>query len=337
MEIGLAVIGAGHWGPNLIREFSRPGRSRVRWIVDLDENRRRLVGERFPDVPTSAKLDEVLADPDVDAVAIATPASSHAALIRMSLEAGKHVFVEKPICTGLDEGRDLVGLSRRRERVLMVGHVFLYNDAVRWIRDQIETNHLGKLSYITCVRSNIGPVRSDVNAAWDLASQDLSILEYWLGALPNVVSTTGIRCRGTAFEDVVLAVLKYANGLVVQLEASWVGARKIRNLTLVGERRVLSYDDTLVAAPIRVWDRIDAPQPAIQDTFARFQAQGQVGSSAIPPLGIGDPLESECGHFLECIATGSESITSGEKSLGVVRVLEAFDRSLAQGGAQVVV
>ncbi len=219
----------------------------------------------------------------------------------------------------------------------MVGHVFLYNDAVRWIRDQIETNHLGELTYITCVRSNIGPVRSDVNAAWDLASQDLSILVYWLRALPDVVSTTGIKCTGTALEDVVFAVLKYANGLVVQLEASWVGARKIRNLTLVGKRRVLSYDDTSVAAPIRVWDRIPAPQPAIHDTFARFQAQGQVGSSAIPPLGIGDPLESECGHFIECIATGSEPITSGEQSLGVIRVLEAFDRSLAQGGAQVVV
>jgi predicted dehydrogenase len=335
--IRVAVIGAGHWGPNLIRNFHNRERSEVVWVVDPDAARVALVRARFAEVKTAPDPGPALADPDVDAVVVATPASTHHALAKAALERGKHVLVEKPIATDARHGEELCTLAAKSGLVLMVGHVFLYNPGIRRVKQYLDEGHLGRVYYVAMVRTNLGPIRVDVNAAWDLASHDVAIVNYWLGTAPLTVSAIGATWINDGIEDAVFATFRYRGNVVANLHVSWLNPRKSRDITVVGERRMLTFDDMNLAEPLRLYDKQvtdDRTVPAYVDSFASFRASVREGDVTIPKVALGEPLKAECDHFLECIATGATPLTGGPEGLAVVRALEALQRSARGGGRE---
>jgi predicted dehydrogenase len=337
MMITIGVIGAGHWGPNLIRNFHGGPASIVRWICDRDERRLSQLQARFPDVPVTVDADEVLGDKSVDAVIISTPTATHYALARAALAAGKDVLVEKPLTTRAAEAAELGELAEKAGRVLMVGHVFLYNEGIWRVRKYLQEGTLGRVQYISMVRTNLGPIRTDVSATWDLASHDISIANYWLGTGPVSVSATGGVWINSGLEDAVFATLRYPDNVLVNLHASWLHPRKAREIAVIGESRMLTFDDMNLIEPIRIYDKQVAARDAevpVVETFASFRASIRDGDVTIPRVALGEPLRNECEHFLECVRTGKKPETGAEVGLLVVRALEAIDRSLRAHGRE---
>jgi predicted dehydrogenase len=270
---------------------------------------------------------------------IATPTGTHYELTRAALLAGKDVLVEKPLTADAAHGEELCALAERQGRVLMVGHVFLYNGGVRRVQKYVADGELGRVYYVSMVRTNLGPIRVDVNAAWDLASHDVSIASYWLGAEPFEVSAVGGAWINGGVEDAMFATLRYPDGVLVNLHVSWLNPRKNRDITVVGDRRMLTFDDLNLQEPIRIYDKGVAEEREREyvDTFAAFRTHVREGDIIIPKVGLGEPLKAECDHFLECVARRATPVTDGRRSLGVVRALEALIRSAKQGGSPVAI
>jgi predicted dehydrogenase len=334
--IRVAVIGAGQWGPNLIRNFHNNQASEVVWIIDPDAARLSEVHARFPDAETGQDPQQALADPCVDAVVVATPTSTHYHLAKAALEHGKHVLVEKPLTTEVKQGLQLLELATSRRLVLMVGHVFVYNPAIRKVKEYLDAGYAGKLYYVSMVRTNLGPIRVDVNAAWDLAAHDISIANYWLDAEPLSASAIGGSWINQGIEDAVFATLRYPQGVLVNLHASWLNARKTRNIAVVGEKRMLTFDDMNLNEPLRIYEKqpnVGTP-PAYVDSFASFRASIRKGDIRVPEPAAGEPLAMECAHFLDCILTGKQPFTGAGEGIAVVRALEAMQRSLRAGGRE---
>src|SRR3954467_364018 len=238
--IRIAVVGAGHWGPNLIRNFDNKLTSEVAWVVDRDAKRLEQVKARFPTAQLATEAEPAFRDPRVDAVVISTPTSTHYALVKAALAAGKHVLVEKPIATDSAQGAELVQLAEKAGRILMVGHLFLFNAGVRKVKQYLEGGQLGRVYYVSMVRTNLGPIRMDVNAAWDLASHDVSIANYWLASEPATVSAVGGAWINGGIEDAVFATLRYPTDVLVNLHVSWLNPRKSRDITVVGEKKMIT-------------------------------------------------------------------------------------------------
>jgi predicted dehydrogenase len=335
--IRVAVIGAGHWGPNLIRNFHNKERSEVVWVVDADAARLAQVRARFAEVKTAGEAEPALADPSVEAVVIATPATTHHRLARAALQRGKHVLIEKPIATDVSHGEELCALAESTGRVLMVGHVFLYNPGIRRVKQYLDEGHLGRVYYVSMVRTNLGPIRMDVTAAWDLASHDVAIVNYWLGAEPLAVSAIGGTWINAGIEDAVFATFRYRDNVFVNLHCSWLNPRKSRDITVVGEKRMLTFDDMNLAEPLRLYDKQvtdDRTAPGYVDSFASFRASVREGDITIPKVALGEPLKVECDHFLECVANGVPPLSGGREGLAVVRALEALQRSARNCGRE---
>jgi predicted dehydrogenase len=335
--IEIAVVGAGHWGPNLIRNFDNQTRSRVRWIVDADPERLRTAQARFPGANCSTDVGQALDDRRVQAMVIATPTSTHAALTRSALESGRHVFVEKPLTTESTSARALSDLAARSGLVLVVGHVFVHNPAVQWVKQRLATGELGRLYYASSERTNLGPIRTDVNVAWDLAAQDIAIFDYWFGTTPESASAQGHGWLNGGNQDAVFATLRYPGEVLVHLHVSWLNPRKVRHITLVADHRMLTYDDLSPDEPIRIFDKRALPLSPVApfvDTYAAFRAQVHSGDITIPPVRMGEPLHLECMHFLDCIEDGRKPLTGGPQAVAVVATLEAIDRSLAASGRE---
>lgn len=335
--IRLAVIGAGQWGPNLLRNFHNRERSEVAWVVDLDPVRLQQVRRRFPGVSVTSDLSVAMADARVDAIVVATPTSTHYPLTRVALEAGKHVFVEKPVATSSREALELVAIAERHRRVLMVGHVFLHNNGVARVKQHLDAGDLGRVYYVSMVRTNLGPVRADVNAAWDLAAHDISIVNHWLEAEPLSASAIGGAWIRPGIEDAVFATLRYPNQVLVNLHVSWLNPRKARDITVVGDRRMLTFDDMNLDEPVRIYDkRLEgSPEaPVFTDTFATFRSSIREGSIIIPRVPLGEPLRTECEHFIDCIEQGRQPVACGRTAARVVRALEAIAVSVRNHGRE---
>jgi predicted dehydrogenase len=331
-----AVFGAGHWGPNLIRNFHNHQTSEVAWVVDRDEARLELTRSRYPEIRVSRDTAAALADPTVDAVIIATPTVTHYALASAALRAGKHVLVEKPIATRTAEAEELCALAEQAGRILMVGHVFLFNTAIRRVKQYLDEAKLGRIFYISMVRTNLGPIRMDVNAAWDLAAHDISIANYWMQGLPASAAAHGGSWINDGIEDAVFAHLWYPGGIMVNLNVSWLSPRKVRDITIVGEQGMLTFDDMNLSEPLRLYDKqvTETRTPGFIDTFASFRTSIREGDILLPKVAVSEPLRSECEHFLECIASGARPLSDGASGAAAVRVLEALSRSLAAGGTK---
>ena len=335
--IRVAVIGAGQWGPNLIRNFHNKQTSEVVWIIDRDATRLEEVHAHFPDVQIARDPEQALRDSSVHAVIVATPTSTHYTLAKEALERRKHVLVEKPLTTEVKQGLELLELATKYRLTLMVGHVFVFNPAIRKVKEYLDAGHLGNVYYVSMVRTNPGPIRVDVNAAWDLAAHDLSIANYWLNAEPLSVSAMGGTWINQGIEDVVFATLRYPQGVLVNLHASWLNPCKARNITVVGERRMLTFDDMNLNEPLRIYDKqasdVRIP-PTYVDSFASFRASIRKGEVTVPKVPLGEPLAIQCAHFLECIETGKQPFTSAGEGIAVVRALEAMQRSIRAGGRE---
>ncbi len=333
--VRIGVIGAGHWGPNLIRNFQDGRDSEVVCVVDRSEERLALVSQRFPNVRVATSADAVVAAEDVDAVVVTTPTSTHFGLAKTAIENGKHVLVEKPITHRADEALRLCELADAQGVALMVGHVFLFNEGVRRVKAYIDDGRLGDLYYVSMVRTNLGPIRVDVSSSWDLAAHDISIANYWMDADPMDVSAVGGSWLNDGIEDAVFATMRYQSGALVNLHVSWLNPRKARDITVVGAKSMLTFDDMNLSEPIRMYDkhvddtRTKAPYV---DSFASFRSIVRDGDIVIPKVSMGEPLRAECEHFVECVRAGKQPLTDGRNGLAVVRVLEAIQRSLAAGG-----
>lgn len=335
--IRVAVVGAGHWGPNLIRNFHDAQESEVAWVADSDEARLVHVRQRFPSVRTTRDPMEAIADDSVNAVVVATPTVTHYDLVKPALERKKHVLVEKPITVTAETADELCALADDRGVILMVGHVFLYNGAVQKVKQYLDAGELGRAYYVSMVRTNLGPIRMDVNAAWDLASHDISIVSYWLGKEPLSVSAVGHDWINKGVQDAVFATLRYPGDVLVNLHASWLNPRKARDITVVGDKRMLTFDDMNSLEPLRIYDKqvLDRTvRPSFIDSIASFRASVRSGDITIPQCTLGEPLKTECLEFLRCIGESARPVSDGRFGAGVVRALAAMDRSIANKGRE---
>lgn len=340
-KVTLGMIGCGYWGPNLLRNYAELEGCRVKAVADRAEDRRRYIQKNYPEVATPLDGAEILQDPEIQAVIVATPAASHAALVEQALLAGKDVFVEKPLAMTTDDAVRLCRLADEKGRILMVGHTFLYNAAVRDLKKRIDNGEVGKIHYLYSQRLNLGIVRSDVNASWNLAPHDVSISNYLLNAAPIRVSANGVRAlqpEAARLEDVVFMSLTYPNDVVMHTHVSWLDPRKVRTLTVVGDKRMIVYDD-VAADKLYIYDRgITRGEKVIEEQpsdFARFKMITRAGDLTIPNLRLPEPLSVECAHFVECVAQRKTPLTDGWSGVAVTAALEAADRSLAEGGAPV--
>jgi len=335
-KIVLSQLGCGYWGPNLLRNFSSQPNCWVKWVADPLQARRSYVEENFPKSKTTADWQMVLSDAEVDGVVIATTASSHYELVKAALLAGKHVFVEKPLAMRTSEADELAVLAAKQAKTLMVGHTFLYNPAVRFLKNLLQRGDLGQLYYIYSQRLNLGQVRSDVNVWWNLAPHDVSILLYLMdGALPSSVSARGMDYIQEGIEDTAFVCLKWANRIAAHIHVSWLDPGKVRKMTLVGSRKMVVYDDVhddKIAIFNKGIDRIPTAGSSMDyDHFNKYQLLHRAGDVWLPRIDFKEPLKIEAAHFLECISTGQPSITGPAHARDVVAILEAGQQALKTG------
>lgn len=328
-----AVIGYGYWGPQLVRTLNRVPNGRVAYIVDLSQERRAAAAEDYPNITVIPKMEDALG-PDVDAVAVATPIRTHYNLARSALERGKHVLVEKPLTAKVEQAEALCALAERQNRVLMVGHTFMYNPAVEELRRLVQSGALGRVYYADATRANLGLFQSDINVIWDLAPHDLSILSYVLGVSPRGISVHGGAYVRPDVHDVAHLMLKYPDDVMAHIHVSWLSPSKIRRFTIVGDRRMVVYDDVDNNEKIRVFNRgVDAPDHTV--TFGEFQLSYRYGDIVSPHISWAEPLTIEARHFADSIIECKTPRSDAHDGLRVVRILEAADVSLANSGTYV--
>lgn len=336
MSIKIAQIGCGYWGINLFRVFSQVGQ--VSHLIELDSSLEEKVKKINPKTAFTDNWKEVVQSPEVDAVVIATPAGSHYQLAWEALNQGKHVLVEKPLAMTTEQASQLIQLAESKNRVLMVGHTFLYNRAVLILRDLVQSGEIGKVYYAYSQRLNLGRVRQDVNAMWNLAPHDVSIMVFVLGQEPKFVSATGQSYLQPGLHDVVFMTLGFENGVMAHIHVSWLDPNKIRQMTVVGDRKMVVYND-MIESKIAIYDngiqRRDPHAPLEGfDNFGAWQLSLRPGDIVLPKIDFKEPLQVEASHFLECIRRGQKPLTDGYNGLTVVKVLEAAQRSLEHGGGR---
>jgi len=327
-----AVVGLGYWGPNLIRNLNELEEAELRWICDLDQSRLDTFGRRYPAVSCTRDFADLLADPELEAIAIATPVSTHFPLALAALEAGKHVFIEKPLASSVAQAEDLAAVAADRGLTLMPGHTFLYSPPVNMIRDLIAGGELGEIYFISMSRVNLGLHQSDVSVAWDLGPHDFSILRYWLEETPSHLSAMSRSCIVPTIPDIAFINLEYGQGAIAHVELSWLAPSKLRRTTVVGSRKMVVYDD-VSNEPVRVFDSgvmLDDPQ-----SFGEFQLSYRTGEIISPPISPAEPLQLEMADFCASVRTGRMPRSSASLGIEVVRMIEAVDTSLASSGSRV--
>ena len=333
--ITLAQIGCGYWGPNLLRNFSNQSDCWVKYAVDVSPGRRAYVEANFPRTKAVPEIETVLDDPEVEAVIIATPASSHYELAKTALQRGKHIFVEKPLATSTILADELIALAAARDRTLMAGHTFLYNAAVRYAKKLLDEGELGQVYYIYSQRLNLGQVRSDVNAWWNLAPHDVSILLYLINnELPISVSAVGVSYIQPGIEDVVFATLKWATGVCAHVHVSWLDPGKVRKMTIVGSRKMVIYDDVgddKIVVLDKGVDRVPKIGERMDYDQFNYQLVHRTGDVWLPRISFQEPLKVEAAHFLDCLRTGEQPLTGPKHARDVVAVLEATQTALTTG------
>jgi predicted dehydrogenase len=308
----------------------------VKWLCDVNPDRLAYMKKLYHHAKTTVTFEDMINNNDIDAVAIATPVRFHFEMAKAALLAKKHTFIEKPMATSTQECTELIDLAQKQSLTLMIGHTYVYSSCVRKIKNIIDDGDLGEIQYISSRRLNLGLFQKDINVAWDLAPHDLTIVLYVLGKTP-----TGVNCQGKAhiteeIEDVTNMTLTFSNGAIALIQSSWLDPNKIRQMTFVGRRRMLIYDDTEPLEKIKIYDkRVETPPH--YDTFAEFQYAYHYGDMYCPYIKQDEPLKIECQHFLDCIKSGTEPISSGLDGLNVVRILEAASESLKKGGTIVAI
>ncbi|MGQ0430504.1 MAG: Gfo/Idh/MocA family protein [Gammaproteobacteria bacterium] len=331
--IGVAVVGIGGWGKNLARNFAEIAHAHLKYVCDLDEKRRVDFASRYPRVTPVADFEVVLKDPDVRGVVIATTAPRHFELARMALEAGKDVFVEKPLVLNSADARELIGLAETRGRLLMVGHLLEYHPVVNRLKEMVAGEELGKLHYVYAQRLNLGTVRGDENAMWNFAPHDISSILYVLGREPTDVAARGQCYLQKGIEDIVFLTLNFGDEMLAHIHVSWLDPHKIRRLTFVGNRKMAVFDDLEPTEKLKIYDKGAQVNPDY-GSYAEYVSL-RFGDITMPYIKMSEPLRIECLHFLDCIRERKAPVSDGYDGLRVVQVLEAAQESLLQNGRPV--
>jgi len=332
--IKVAVIGCGYWGPNLIRNFNSLAECQVKVVCDIDNQRLAHIESLYSGIKTTTDFNLVVNDAEIDAITIATPVRFHHEMAKKSLQAGKHTFIEKPLASSTAECRELIEIAKSNELTIIVGHTFVYSPPVRKVKEIISRGALGEIQYISARRLNLGLFQTDINVTWDLAPHDISIILYVLGIYP-----TSVNCQGKAhvnpdIEDITTLTLNFDNDCFATIQSSWLDPNKIRQMTFVGSRRMLVYDDLEPNEKIKIYDK-RVETPPYYDTFAEFHYSYHYGDVYSPYLKQYEPLKMECQHFLDCIKTGKKPESCGYEGFKVVEILETASESLKRDGARV--
>ena len=328
--VRVGVIGFGQWGPNHVRNFSIMDGVEVVRVCDGSEARLKAAQKFLRGVAVTTHAAEITSAADIDAVVVATPTSTHFALVKAALEAGKDVLCEKPLAQTADQCRELADLAIKRGRILMVGHVFLYNSGVLHLKTDLDRGELGRVYYMDAVRTNLGPVRKDVGAIYDLASHDISIFSFLLGAQPVEVSATGNSVLVAGIEDVGFLTLYYPGNIVCHAHASWLNPRKVRQITIVGDQKMAVWDDMNNLEPIRYYDKgVTADH---YTSFGEFQMILRDGQIVIPKVKMSEPLQKQDGEFIASVRSRLAPVSDARLGLAVVLVMEAAMESLKNHG-----
>jgi predicted dehydrogenase len=326
----VGVVGLGYWGPNLVRVLHELDCSHVVAVCDLEPAALERVGRRYPGLRRTQSFGDLLTDESIDAIAIATPVATHFDLARAALEAGKHVFVEKPMAASSAEARELVALASERGLLLMPGHTFLYSPPVIAVRDLIQSGELGDIYFISTSRVNLGLHQSDASVVWDLGPHDFSILQYWLDESPVSVSALTRSCVLPGVPDVAFVNVQYASGTVAHVELSWLAPSKLRRTAVVGSRKMVVYDDTS-NEPVRIFDSgADLPNPTDFGEYRLTYRTGDIISPHIPPE---EPLVREMADFCAAVRGDRAPVSTAQLGLRVIQVIEAIEAALASDRA----
>ncbi len=333
-RLDLAVIGAGYWGKNLIRNFATAKRCHLKYVCDLDEKLLAVQKKSFPFIETTTDLQEVLSDGEIDAVVTATDVPNHFSIAQKSLEAGKHTYVEKPMTSTAEESKTLVELAKEKGLKLMVGHLLEYHPGVNFLKDAIEKGKVGQPYYVYTQRVNLGIVRKGENAWWSLAPHDISIICYLLGSEPGSVAAQGQCYLQKDIEDVVFATIKFTDGKMANIHCSWLDPHKIRKVTVVGSEKMVTFDDMEATEKVRMYDKAVAIKQDITTSYVEVISL-RFGDIVIPKIPGGEPLALECSHFIDSILDNKAIRSDGIDGLRVVRILEAGQQSLKNNGKPV--
>jgi len=331
MKIG--VIGYGYWGPNIARNFNACPGAELAAICDKDASRLKLAKETYPSVEAYADPQTLIRSPGIEAVAIVTPVSTHVALARAALEAGKHIFIEKPFAPSVREAEELIALAEKRGLIIMVDHTFLFTGAVRKIREVIDSGELGDLFFYDSVRVNLGLFQHDINVVWDLAPHDFSIMNYLLGKKPAAISAQGTEHFDQGLEDVAFIAAHFDNGFIAHFHCNWLSPVKIRRTLISGNKKMLIWDDLASDEKIKIYDRGVEFKSA--DGIHKLLVSYRSGDMYAPKIPNSEALQLEAAYFVDCVAKGVDPFNNGEAGLNVVKMLEATDKSLKNGGTKV--
>ncbi|MBL8635171.1 MAG: Gfo/Idh/MocA family oxidoreductase [Myxococcales bacterium] len=333
--VRVAVVGAGYWGVNHVRTFARLAGCELTLVCDPDAKNLKRAAGLAPSARLCSDYAQVLADPSIDAVVLATPAVLHAEQTILALRAGKHVLCEKPLALSVQDAKAVKAVAEQSGRVMMCGHLMLYHAAVLRLREMIQSGDIGEVYYLYGLRVNLGKLRHDENAMWSLAPHDVSIILYLLGQVPVSVAARGHAYLQPGVEDVVFLNLIFGDGKMAQIQVSWLDPRKERRLTVVGERRMVEFDDSHPTEKLRIYDK-GFHRPPEFTQFGEFLTVRN-GDIHIPHLDLPEPLNVECRHFIECIQKGQAPRSGAKEGLDVIRVLGAADKSLRNQGAPVLI
>jgi len=334
----VGVIGCGHWGPNHIRVFSQLSDSDVSMCADPDKERLEAIQRTFPNVDVTSNHQDIFNNSKIDAVCIAAPTNFHYSLTKEALECGKHVLCEKPLALTADECQELKDLAEQKSRILMVGHVFLFNAGIVWLKVYIQSGQLGRIHYAYAIRTNLGPFRYDVNALWDLAPHDISIFNYLFNGCPVNVSGRGQKCLGETLEDLAFATLEYPDHVLANIHVSWLDPKKVRQITIVGDKKMIVWDDLDDAGSIKLYDKHVEKTKVFYETYGEFQLLSKEGSITIPNIDAVEPLKAQGEYFIGCIREKTQpELSNAQKGLDVVKTLTAIQSSIEQKGLLVTI
>ena len=330
--MNFGVIGYGYWGPNVVRNLMTVEGSRVLGIADLSPAARKRAQALYPSVPVTADAAELIRSKEIDAIAIVSPVWTHHELAKAALENGKHVFVEKPLTSTVEQGQELIELAWKKNLRIMVDHTFLFTGAVRKIRELVDQGSVGKLYYYDSTRVNLGLFQHDINVLWDLAPHDLSIMDHVLGVHPEAIVATGQK-HMSSHEDVAYLTLYFPEKLIAHINVNWLSPVKIRMTLIGGEKKMLVWNDLVADEKLRVYDKgVDVTsQEGVYKTLVNYRS----GDMWSPQLEQGEALQRELKYFVECIESGKDPFNDGRAGLRVVKMLQAATESLEKRGAQV--
>ena len=331
-KINIGVIGLGHWGPNHIRVFNNFHDTKVLAVSDINPECLRRAADLFPSIQIESDYKNILKCKDIHAVIIATPTSTHSQLTKEAILAGKHVLCEKPLCQSSKQASELIKLSKERKIILMIGYIFLYNSGIKKIKTLLDEGDFGDIYYLSSTRTNLGPVRKDVNAAIDLAVHDISIFNWLLESVPYYVSAHGASYLQSGIQDVVFINLRYPNNVLANIEVSWLNPKKARQMTLVANKKMLTWDDLNLNSPVAIYDKGANVVSTSADYGNFLHISMWEGDVRLPKVEVEEPLKSQNYHFIQSIKSKEPVFWEDKFTYGVTKVLESINRSLNEYG-----